>query len=137
MESKEGGEENIHPLVFKYFSSHGDNNFLKDPSFTLTKKTDRADPTRREECWRGVLKIAILYELNTVDWLIYLLYINLHTIARVHFSRERVFISASSISSLGLYVSDVLILLLYFHHHHHFYYHHYFLYYYHYCYSHY
>ena len=98
--------------TYKYFSSNGDNNFLEDQSFTLTEKTDGADPTRKEEYWRGVLKTAIPYGLNTVDLFIYLIYINLHTIARVHFSRERVFISASSISSLSLYVSDVVIVSL-------------------------
>ena len=63
----ERGEEHMQPLVFEHFSSHDHSGFLEDCSITLIDKTDGADPTRREEYWRGVLKTVAPYGLNTID----------------------------------------------------------------------
>ena len=49
--------------LFEHFSSHGHNGFSED--CTLTDKTDGADPIRREEYWRRVLKTVSPYGLNT------------------------------------------------------------------------
>ena len=66
------GEEHMQPLVFEYFSSNYHNSFLEDCSGTLIDKTNRSDPTRREEYWRRVLKTVTPYGLNAIDWLLYL-----------------------------------------------------------------
>ena len=50
--------------VYIYIYIH--NGFLKDCTITLSNKTDGADPTRREEYWRRVLKTVSPYGLNTV-----------------------------------------------------------------------
>ena len=57
----------MQPLVFEHFSSNDHNVFLEDCSVTFIEKTDRADPTRKEEYWRNVGKIVTPYGLNTVD----------------------------------------------------------------------
>ena len=55
------------PLVFDHFSSNDHDGFLKDCSITIIGKTDRSDPTRRDEYWRRVLKTLTPYGLNTID----------------------------------------------------------------------
>ena len=62
----------MQPLVFEHFSSNDHNVFLEDCSVTFIEKTDRADPTRKEEYWRNVGKIVTPYGLNTVDWFFHL-----------------------------------------------------------------
>ena len=62
----------MQPLVFEQFSSNDHNGFLEDCSITLIDKTNGADPTRREEYWRRVLKTVMPYGLNKVDWLFHL-----------------------------------------------------------------
>ena len=57
----------MQPLVFEHFSSNNHNGLLEDCSITRIDKTDGSDPTRREECWRRVLKIVSPYGLNTTD----------------------------------------------------------------------
>ena len=52
--------------LFEHFASNGHNGFLEDCTITLIDKTDGADPTRREEYWRRVLKTVSPYGLNTV-----------------------------------------------------------------------
>ena len=52
--------------LFKHFASHGHSGFLEDCTITLIDKTDDADPTRREEYWRRILKTVSRYGLNTV-----------------------------------------------------------------------
>ena len=52
--------------LFEYFASNGHNGFLEDRTITLIDKTDRADPTRRAECWSRVLKTDSPYGLNKV-----------------------------------------------------------------------
>ena len=52
--------------LFQYFASHGHYGFLEDCTITLIDKTDCADPTRREEYWRRILKTVSLYGLNTI-----------------------------------------------------------------------
>ena len=53
-------------FVFENFSSNERNNgFLEDCSITFIEKTDRSDPTTREEYWRRVLKTVIPYGLST------------------------------------------------------------------------
>ena len=60
------GEELMQPLVFEQFSSNDHNGFLEDCSITLIDKTNGSDPTRREECWRRVLKTVTSYGLDTI-----------------------------------------------------------------------
>ena len=74
----------MQPLVFEHFSSSDHNGFLEDCSITLIDKTDGAEPTGREEYWRGVLKTVTLYGLNILGWLFLLgklinVFINLET----------------------------------------------------------
>ena len=57
----------MQPLAFEHFSLNDHNRFLKYCSITLIDKKDGSDPTRREECWRGILKSVTPYELNTID----------------------------------------------------------------------
>ena len=60
----------MQPLVFEHFSSNDHNGLIEDCSITLINKTDGADPTRREEYGRRVLKTATLYgydRLNAID----------------------------------------------------------------------
>ena len=52
--------------LFEHFASYGHNDFLEDCTITLSDKTDGADPTRREEYLRRVLKTVSPYGLNTV-----------------------------------------------------------------------
>ena len=52
--------------LFEHFASNGHNGFLEDCTITLIDKTDGADPTRREEYWRRVLKTVSAYGFNTV-----------------------------------------------------------------------
>ena len=52
--------------LFEHFDSHGHSGFLEDCTIALIDKTDSADPTRREEYWRRVLKTVAPYGLNTV-----------------------------------------------------------------------
>ena len=61
------GAEHIQPLVFEHFSSNDHNGLLEDCSITLTDKTDKSDPTRREEYWRRVVKTVTPYGLNKID----------------------------------------------------------------------
>ena len=61
------GEELLQPLVFEHFSSNDHNGFLEDYSIALIDKTNEAEPTEREEQWRGVLKTVTPYGLNMVD----------------------------------------------------------------------
>ena len=42
--------------VLEHFPSYEHNGFTEDCTITLIDKTDGADPTRREEYWRKVLK---------------------------------------------------------------------------------
>ena len=49
-----------------HFASHGHNGFLEDYAITLIDKNDGADPTKREEYWRRVLKTVSPYGLNTI-----------------------------------------------------------------------
>ena len=60
------GVEHIQVDLFEHFAFHGHNGFLEDCTITSTDKADGADPTRREEYWRMVLKAVSTYELNTV-----------------------------------------------------------------------
>ena len=52
--------------LFEHFAFYGHSGLLEDCTKTLTGKTDGADPTRREEYWRRVLKTVSTYGLNTV-----------------------------------------------------------------------
>ena len=52
--------------LFEHFAFNGHNGFLEDFTITLIDKTDTADPTRREEYWRRVLKTVSPYGLKTV-----------------------------------------------------------------------
>ena len=52
--------------LFEHFSSQEHNGFFEDCKITLIDKTDGADPTRRQEYWRGVLKTVSRYGLNSV-----------------------------------------------------------------------
>ena len=58
--------EHMQADLFEHFASNGHNGFLEDCTITLIDKTDGADPTRREEYWRRVLKTVSPYGLNTV-----------------------------------------------------------------------
>ena len=62
----ERGVEYMQIDLFEHFVSNGHNGFLEDCNITLIDKTDGADPTRREEYWRRVLKTVSPYGLNTV-----------------------------------------------------------------------
>ena len=62
----ERGVEHMQADLFEHFASNGHNGFLEDCTITLIDKTDGADPTRREEYWRRVLKTVSPYGLNTV-----------------------------------------------------------------------
>ena len=62
----ERGVEHMQADLFEHFASHGHSGFLEDCTITLIDKTDGADPTRREEYWRRVLKTVSPYGLNTV-----------------------------------------------------------------------
>ena len=53
------GEEHMQPLVFEHFYSNC--------SITLIDKANGADPTRREEYWRRILKTVTPYGLNMID----------------------------------------------------------------------
>ena len=57
----------MQPLVFEHFFSNDHNGFLEDCSIALIGITDGSDPTRREECWRRVLRTITPYGLNTID----------------------------------------------------------------------
>ena len=52
--------------LFEHFASNGHNGFLEDCTITLIDKTADADPTRREEYWRRVLKTVPPYGSNSV-----------------------------------------------------------------------
>ena len=52
--------------LFERFSPNGHNDFSEDCAIILIDKTNGADPTRREEYWRRVLKTVSSYGLNTV-----------------------------------------------------------------------
>ena len=52
--------------LFEHFAFNGYNGFLEDFTITLMDKTDTADPTRREEYWRRLLKTVSPYGLKTV-----------------------------------------------------------------------
>ena len=58
--------EHIQADLFEHFASNGHNGFLEDCTITLIDKTDGADPTRRAEYWRRVLKTVSPYGFNTV-----------------------------------------------------------------------
>ena len=62
----ERGVEHMQADLLKHVASHGHSGFLEDCTITLIDKTDGADPTRREEYWRRVLKTVSPYGLNTV-----------------------------------------------------------------------
>ena len=62
----ERGVEHMQAYLFEHFASYGHNDFLEDCTITLSDKTDGADPTRREEYLRRVLKTVSPYGLNTV-----------------------------------------------------------------------
>ena len=57
----------MQPKLFEHFHSEEHNGFLQDCSITLIDKTDGSDPTRREECWRVVLKTVNPYRLNRIE----------------------------------------------------------------------
>ena len=58
----------MQPLVFEHiFFSNDHKDFLEDYSTTFIDQADGADPTRREEYWRGILKTISSYGLNTVN----------------------------------------------------------------------
>ena len=50
--------------IFEHFSSHEHNGFLEDCTITSIDKIYGADPNRREEYWRRVLKTVSHYGLN-------------------------------------------------------------------------
>ena len=58
--------EHVQAGFFERFVSHGLNGFLEDCTITLIDTTDGADPTRREQYWRRVLKTVSPYGMNTV-----------------------------------------------------------------------
>ena len=62
----ERGVKHMQADLFERFASHGHSVFLEDGTITLIDKTDGADPTRREEYWRRVLKTVSPYGLNTI-----------------------------------------------------------------------
>ena len=62
----ERGVEDMQSNLFEHFACNGHTGFLEDCAITLIDKTDDADPTRREEHWRRVLKTVSPYGLNTV-----------------------------------------------------------------------
>ena len=51
--------------LFEHFVFHGHNGFLEGCTITLIDKIDGADPTKREEYGRIVLKTVSPYGLNT------------------------------------------------------------------------
>ena len=54
--------------LFEHFTSHRHNAFLEYCTITLIDGTDGADPTRRDDYWRRVLKTVSPHELNTVAY---------------------------------------------------------------------
>ena len=73
--------------LFEHFASHGHNGFLEDCTLTLIHKNDGADPTRREEYWRRVLKTVTL-------WVEYCcLEVSYSCPAFIHFSGARVLLT--------------------------------------------
>ena len=62
----ERGVEHVRADLFEHFDSNGHNGFLEDCTINLIDKTDGADSTRREECWRRILNTVSPYGLNTV-----------------------------------------------------------------------
>ena len=58
--------EHMQADLFEHFTSNGHNGFLEDCTITLIDKTADADPTRREEYWRRVLKTVPPYGSNSV-----------------------------------------------------------------------
>ena len=57
--------EHMQADLFEHFAYHGYNGFLEDCTITLIDKIDGADPIKREEYWRRVLKTVSPYGLNT------------------------------------------------------------------------
>ena len=72
--------------LFEHFASNGHNGFLEDCTVTLIEKTNGADPTRREEYWRRVLKIVSPYGYFSLE-------VPYPCPAFIHFSEARVFLS--------------------------------------------
>ena len=62
----EQGVEHMQTNLFEYSASHGYNGFLEDCTITLIDKTDGANPTRRGEYCRRILKTVSPYGLNPV-----------------------------------------------------------------------
>ena len=62
----ERGVKHMQVDLFESFASNGKNAFWEYCTVTLIDKTDDADPTRREEYWRRLLKTVSPYGLNTV-----------------------------------------------------------------------
>ena len=61
------GEKHMQQELFEHFATDNYNCFLTNCSFTLIDKTDGSDPTKREECWRKVMKTVATYGLNTLN----------------------------------------------------------------------
>ena len=72
--------------LFEHFASNKHNGFLEDCTVTLIDKTNGADPTRREEYWRRVLKIVSPYGYFSLE-------VPYPCLAFIHFSEARVFLS--------------------------------------------
>ena len=60
------GVEHMQADLFEPFASNWHNGFLEDCTIIVIDKAHGADPTRREEYWRKVLKTLSPYGLNTV-----------------------------------------------------------------------